>query len=105
MNNNEISNLKVEVPQGLSLNDKDYLNCLLTSLKELEKNYAIVLSECSNEHLFGIYKNIFDSVVALQRECYELAFINGWYKLERAESQKVDQKYQCLDEEYKALGI
>ena len=44
MNNNKISNPKLEVPKGITLNDKDYATSLLTCLKELEKNYTIVLS-------------------------------------------------------------
>ena len=30
MNNNQICNPKVEVPTGLNLNDKDYINSLLS---------------------------------------------------------------------------
>ena len=58
MNNNQISNPKVEVPTGKTLNDKDYLNCLLSSLKEMTKNYAIALTEASNEALYNEYLNM-----------------------------------------------
>ena len=47
MNNNEIKNIKVDVPTGISLNDKDYLNSLLSSLKEMSKNYTLSLTEAS----------------------------------------------------------
>ena len=53
MDNNKISNPKTEVPTGRTLNDKDYLNCLLTTLKEMGKNYATVLTEASNENLYN----------------------------------------------------
>ena len=56
MNNNQISNPKVDVPTGKTLNDKDYLNCLLSSLKEMTKNYAIALTEASNETLYNDYQ-------------------------------------------------
>ena len=36
--NNKITNTKVEVPKGTELNDKDYLNCLNSHLKEMCKN-------------------------------------------------------------------
>ena len=55
MNNNEIKNEKVEVPTGISLNDKDYLNSLLSTLKEITKNYTISLTEASNEVLYNEY--------------------------------------------------
>ena len=103
--NNGICNTKVEVSGGLSLNDKDYLNCLLSSLKDLEKNYAVVLTEASNEHLYNVYKNIFDNISSLQRETFELAFTKGWYKLEKADDQKINKEYQCLNNDYVGLGI
>lgn len=103
MNNNKIANPKVEVPTGMALNDKDYLNCLLSSLKEMEKNYAVVLTEVSNEHLHGLYKNVFDNIDQLQREAFELNFKKGWYTLEKADDQKIQQKYQMLNQEYEDM--
>ena len=46
--NNTISNPKTEVEKGIDLNDKDYITSILTCLKELTKNYAVVLTEASN---------------------------------------------------------
>ena len=37
MNNNQVCNPKVEVPTGISMNDKDYLTSLLSCLKDMEK--------------------------------------------------------------------
>lgn len=105
MNNNQISNPKVEVPTGMSLNDKDYLNCLLSGLKEMTKNYTLAFTESSNEKLCTIYKNVFDEVSSLQREVYEIAFKKGWYTLEKAEAAKVQQKYQTLNKEFQDLNV
>ena len=104
MDNNKISNPKTEVPTGKSFNDKDYINSLLSSLKEMIKNYAIALTEASNENLYNSYKNIFDSYVSLQREVYELMFRNGWYSLEKVENQKISNKVQMLSQEISDLG-
>ena len=51
--NNVISNEKKVVSKGTNLNDKDYLNNLLCSLKDLCKNYCTVLTEVSNESLYS----------------------------------------------------
>ena len=59
MNNNQISNPKVEVNSGISLNDKDYITCLLTTLKEMSKNYVVAMTEASNDELYNIYKDSF----------------------------------------------
>jgi len=104
MNNNTISNQKTEVPSGKTLNDKDYINCLLSSLKEILKNYTVALTEASNEILYNSYKSMFDSYSALQREVYELMFCKGWYSLEKVEKRKVSSKIQMLNQEINNLN-
>lgn len=105
MNNNKVNNPKKEVPTGQEMNEKDYLTCLLTSLKDMEKNYAIAMTEASNGILYDKYKEIFDNIANLQRETYELMFKNGWYCLEKAEPQKINEKHQTLNQEYQDLNI
>ena len=104
MNNNQISNTKTEVPKGTSLNNKDYMNSLLSCLKEMVKNYAVALTEVSNENLYNEYKSMFDDYSNLQREVYELMFKKGWYVIEKAEQQKLDSKYQTLNQEFTDLS-
>ena len=105
MNNNEVSNPKVEVSKGVQLNDKDYITCLLSSLKELSKNYVVSMTETSNETLYQEYLSTFEKISQLQRDTYELMFRNGWYKLEKAESNKINQKYNMLTQEYSDLNL
>lgn len=104
MNNNQISNPKVEVPTGKTLNDKDYLNCLLSSLKEMTKNYAIALTEASNEALYNEYLNMFNEYSRMQREVFELMFRKGWYAMEQAPLDKITTKFQTLNQEYTDLN-
>ena len=59
MNNNKITNPKTETPTGINMNDKDYITCLLTALKEMSKNYATAMTEASNEYLYNSYFSIF----------------------------------------------
>lgn len=101
--NNKITNLEVEVPKSSNLNDKDYLNILLTSLKELSKNYTISMTEASNEYLFAKYNKTFEKIINLQRETFELMFKKGWYPLEKAENNKITEKYTTLNKEYQDL--
>lgn len=103
--NNKVSNPKVEVSKGIGLNDKDYITSLLTCLKDMEKNYVIAMTEASNKYLYDKYKEGFMSIATLQREVYDLMFRYGWYQLEKAEEQKIDQKYQMLNQEYNDLLI
>lgn len=105
MNNNKITNPKTETPTGINMNDKDYLTCLLTILKEMSKNYCIALTEASNEHLYKSYQAIFNEIIKLQRETYELMFQNGWYQLEPAPNNKITEKYNTLLQEYQDLNL
>lgn len=103
--NNQISNPKVEVPTGIACNDKDYLNSLLSCLKEMSKNYVMAMTEASNESLFEKHKQVFLTLISLQREVYELMFRKGWYILEKSDTQKINQKLQTLSNEYQDLYI
>ena len=105
MNNNKITNPKTETPTGINMNDKDYITCLLAALKEMTKNYATAMTEASNEYLYNSYFSIFKELSKLQRETYELMFQNGWYSLEKAETQKINEKFQTLSQEYQDLQI
>ena len=102
--NNQITNPKVEVPTGITCNDKDYLNSLLSCLKEMSKNYVMAMTEASNESLYEKYKQVFFTLTNLQREVYELMFRKGWYALEKADNQKISQKLQMLTQEYQDLN-
>ena len=104
MNNNQISNPKVEVPTGMALNDKDYLDSLLSTLKQFVKNYAVILTEVSNEILYSEYKEMFDTYSSLQREVYEIMFRKGWYVLEKCDANKISNKYQTLNQEFMDLN-
>ena len=102
--NNQISNPKVEVPTGIACNDKDYLNSLLSCLKEMSKNYVMAMNEASNESLYEKYNEVFLVLTSLQREVYELMFRKGWYSLENVDTQKISQKSQMLSQEYQDLN-
>jgi len=102
--NNKISNPKAEVPTGIKENDKDYLNSCLSLLKDMEKNYTVALIETSNENLFSKYEEMFNSIKLLQRDVYELAFKKGWYTLEKAEENKITEKYNNLNQEFSDLS-
>ena len=102
--NDKISNEKIPVEGGIELNDKDYINSILSTLKELVKNYAVSLTEASNEVLYSKYKTMFDEYSSIQREVYEVMFRFGWYELEKSETNKIDEKYNMLNQEFTKLS-
>ncbi len=103
--NNQISNPKVEVSSGINLNDKDYITCLLATLKEMSKGYVMAMTEASCESLYNTYKEVFLNISTLQREVYELMFRKGWYVIEASDSNKINNKYNTLNQEYQDLSL
>lgn len=99
----KIENHKTKVPNGMELNEKDYLTSLLTCLKDMEKNYVIAMTEASCESLYNTHLETFLNISNLQREVYELMFKKGWYKLETADNNKICEKYQTLKQELSLL--
>lgn len=73
----KIKNTEVKIPKGLEINDKDITNSLLTTLKNMTKNYAVALTEASNDNLYKELKKQFDEISKLQRETFETLFRNG----------------------------
>ena len=98
--NNEIKNEKVQVPNGVNMNDKDYLNSLLSCLKEMTKNFATAMTEASNDCLYEKYEEMFEDVSEMQREVYDVMFQNGWYVLEKADTNKITKKYNLINQEF-----
>ena len=102
--NNKISNPKTAVSKGINLNDKDYINELLSCLKEMEKNLTIANTEASNENLYNEYKQICEEISSLGRRTYEIMFKNGWYELEKAQNEKITEKYNMLNTKLQDLN-
>lgn len=100
----KVNNTKTKVPTGMKLNEKDYMNSLLSSLKDIEKNYTVALTEASNEKLYNEFKKMFDKFAELQREVYEAMFKKGWYVLETVETKKINSKLNTLIQEWEDLN-
>ena len=79
-------------------NERDYLNDLLETEKNMSVNLTIALNEASNEALYNKIKDIYESVKQSQRDLFELMFRNGWYCLEKAEEQKITQSINKLEQ-------
>lgn len=101
----KISNPQVEVPTGIVFNDKDYGNCLLSTLKEMEKGYCLAMTEASNDWLYQIYRDVCLDVADLQRRVFNVMFENGWYALEGVAQTKLDEKSKMLGQEYQDLEV
>ena len=94
MNQHSIQNPESQVPKTPQMNDRDFTNDMLSTEKYMTDAYSTALNEASNELLYQDLLSIFTETQNMQRELYDLMFQKGWYKLEAAEQQKLQQSYQ-----------
>ena len=67
----KIENTKMEVPDGINMNDEDMLNSLLEIEKNMSVNLTIALNEASNETLYEHLFDSFETIKDLQRDLFE----------------------------------
>ena len=95
--NNKVCNPETQIDKTLEMNDRDYLNSILETEKNMSNNLSIALNEASNENLFEQLYEVFDEVKTTARDAFNLMFKNGWYTLEKAEANKITEKEQELN--------
>lgn len=95
---------QTEVSTTKDMNDRDILNDILLSLKNVSNNYSVVIDEMSNKKLYKEIYSIFNETKDAARKAYELAFSNGWYALEEADDSKITQAYDKANKQTKELA-
>ena len=73
-----------------------FLNDILESEKNMSVNYTYALNEASNEELFKRIYDMFIHIKETQRNLFELSFKKGWYTLEKAEENKINEEINTL---------
>ncbi|ANB59308.1 spore coat protein [Anoxybacteroides amylolyticum] len=89
-----IQNQEKQVPKTPQMNERDFLNDMLTTEKYMTSSYSTFLHEASHQQLYQDALQIFTETQNCQRELYNLMFRKGWYKLEPANEQQLQQTYE-----------
>ncbi|SFB12245.1 MULTISPECIES: spore coat protein [unclassified Bacillus (in: firmicutes)] len=90
----KIQNPESPIQKTPQMNDRDLINDLLSTEKYMTTSYSVALHEASHDALYQDLLNVFTETQNKQREIYNLMFEKGWYKLEPAEQQKLQQSFQ-----------
>ncbi|MGG3888077.1 spore coat protein [Metabacillus fastidiosus] len=93
MQQNKIQNPETQVQQSPQMNERDFINDILATEKYLTSAYTTALNELSHQALYQDILTVSNETQDAQRHLYNLMFKNGWYKLEAAETQKIQQSY------------
>jgi spore coat protein CotF len=102
--NNTVSNPETEVPKGTEMNDCDYLNDILSTEKHYGSTYATVMNESSNDELYSEIGTICKETKDIARELFNLQFKKGWYRLDKAEQNKISTIAQEYQQKINELG-
>lgn len=94
--NNKIQNPKIKLDSSIEMNDENYLNDILETEKNMSVNFTYALNEASNETLFNEIYEMFKQIKEAQRNLFELSFRKGFYTLEKAETNKINEEYNTL---------
>lgn len=90
----KVQNPETQVNKTPQMNDRDFVNDMLTTEKYMTESYSTALNEASNQALYQDLLNIFNETQNSQRTLYNLMFKNGWYSLDKADAQQIQQASQ-----------
>ena len=76
------------------LTEKEILSDGLISQKLITESYTTFAGECVNEQLRSAFLNILDDEHCIQADIFCTMQSNGWYQVEPAQQQKVQQARQ-----------
>ncbi len=93
-NSNKIQNPKTQVPKTIEMNDRDRLNDMLSTAKYMTDAYDTALNEASHAQLYQDILSIYTDTQNCQRDIFDLMFQKGWYKMDPATGQQLQQSHQ-----------
>ncbi|QRF31627.1 spore coat protein [Bacillus safensis] len=93
-NQQKIGNPQTPVPTTTNMNDRDFVTDLLSTEKYMTSGYSTALNEFSHESLYQDIQRIALETQKTQRHLYDVMFRYGWYSVEAADQQKLQQAHQ-----------
>ncbi|MBB6450265.1 spore coat protein CotF [Geomicrobium halophilum] len=89
-----IQNPKTTVPETKEMNDKDFITDLLSTEKYMTTSYGTAMNEASHNSLYQDISMVCNESHQCLRELFNTMFQKGWYTLEPAPVQTLQQSYQ-----------
>ncbi|WP_409341132.1 spore coat protein [Paenibacillus sp. MBLB4367] len=79
--------------KGPEMNDRDFINDILSQAKYLTSGYNTGLNEMQNPQLHQTIQQILNDVHQTQMQLFDLMFQKGWYKMKAADQQEIAQAH------------
>ncbi len=87
----------------MNLDDKVICTILLSSLKDMEKNYTVSLTEMSQESVYKKLLDDFTSISDMQREVFCKMNDSGFYDLNYVNKSNINKECKSLENMYNGL--
>ncbi len=75
------------------MNDQERITDFLCSEKKMSANYDTFSSEAVNVKVKDAFMGLFNQSHQAQTQLFQMAQTKGWYSLEKAPAEKIDQAY------------
>lgn len=76
------------------MKDQEIVTDLLLTEKKMSGNYNTFASECVNDRLRDAYEGIITASHKTQTDLFKTGQQKGWYQVEQAPAQKIDEAVQ-----------
>ena len=86
------------------MDDKTIMMDVLTTEKEIASHTVTAMHEASSENIFNLYSNFFNKLAKEAKEIFAICYANNWYKLEAAQTTKIDDEITKLCQELNKEG-
>lgn len=86
------------------MRDQEVLADLMLTEKKMSANYDTYASECVNIQLRDTFVSMLTKSHETQSNLFKTAQQKGWYQVEQAENQKVDQARQKFTNQAPAMS-
>ncbi|QQK81360.1 spore coat protein [Salicibibacter cibi] len=90
----KIQNPQTNVPKTQQMNDKDFITDLLSTEKYMTSSYGTAMNEASHMQLYQEINSICNDTDQCARDLFNTMFQKGWYALEGAPQQTIQQTFQ-----------
>jgi spore coat protein CotF len=89
---------------GLSMTDKEYMQDILSSAKQLSGLYHYAVQESCTPKVLKSFRDNMNSAISLEHQIFDVCSQNGWYQTDPAEKKKVVQTKTKYQNQSKVIG-
>jgi spore coat protein CotF len=79
------------MPAKPNMTDREYMDDILLTSKVISNLYHYAVQESSTDELHYQFKDILNQSLEMQHQVFSLMQQKGWYNMQPAEQQKINQ--------------